>query len=213
MNGRKIALWTTAAITGIAIFGSAGCSVVGIRTSEERARSIVLEDGDFEIREYAPAIIARTRAATAYDKASGQNFRRLGGYIFGRNVERKSVAMTMPVNLTPVATESGPQGWEMTFFMPSEHSFESLPTPKNGEVALERIPAETVATYRYSGSLDEADLERFRPQLVDWLQSQGYEVAGPALLAGYDPPWTIPFLRRNEVQIAVRRATATASAE
>ena len=119
--------------------------------------------------------------------------------------ERKGqrIEMTVPVLQSPSS-----EGWVYSFVMPAKYEMKSLPQPTNPKVTLERWPARLVAVYRFSGIADKGDLDAHSPALTDWLRKQGYHSFGSPRLADYDPPWTIPFLRRNEVQIDVEPSQA-----
>ncbi|MDX2148999.1 MAG: heme-binding protein [Planctomycetota bacterium] len=207
-----------------------GCSAVGIRTWEERAHRTVLDEGRYELRVYEPALIARATSDKPFDEASDETFGKLGGFIFGKNAEGESIAMTMPVERvalepggpadasagTPPANAEGAlvssdrnrRRWQMAFFMPGKYTRETLPTPNTDAVQIDELEPETLAIYRYSGVQHEDDLARHEAGLREWIRAKGYEATGPARLAAYDPPWTMPFLRRNEVLIPVREPGA-----
>ena len=166
-----------------------------------------------EIRRYAPRVEARTVVSGASrDAAVNEGFRRLAGYIFGGNQARRSVAMTAPV-LQASASEriamtapvmqatAADGGWLITFVMPPGSSIESLPTPNDDRVVLGVVPEERIAVLRYSGSTDGEVVRRRTGELEDVLSREGLHAAGEAVSARYDPPSTLPLLRRNEIWI------------
>lgn len=191
-----------------------GCSVFGVRTAEEAPYTVIASDGAFEIRRYPALTVARTVViGEDYDSAAGGGFRRLANYIFGANRRTEDIAMTAPVLMTPadgekiamtapVTTEAFDQGLQMTFIMPAGHTRESLPRPDDERISIDVIPPRTVAVLRFSGRLDGGDAAR-ADALRSWLADNGYRATSAPRLAGFDPPWTLPFLRRNEVQIDV----------
>lgn len=208
----------------------AGCSVVGVRTAEELQYNVIVEDDNFEIREYAPYISAK---ASTEDKSRNPNglFRILAGYIFGNNTTDESIAMTAPVVMeegrpakdeeaardtsaniamtAPVIMDESEEGtWTMAFSMPAEYSMESLPKPLDNRVSLVEVPASTVAVIRYSGSFnDRGKRVEMKEALLFWVQEHpSYKASGKPFYAGYDPPFTVPFLRRNEVLVEVEEA-------
>lgn len=202
----------------VALVATTGCSVVGIRTEEEPAHTVVEvdEEASVQVRRYEPMVVAATRVETQELDAGGNAaFRRLAGYIFGDNADERSLAMTAPVTRTPEAeSRSLPMtapvtrtptegGAEWTFFMPSDETLESLPTPLDPRVELREVPGRLVAALRFSGSFSDEHFDRQETRLRDWIAANGYRAVSPARSAGYDPPWTIPWFKRNEVLIDV----------
>ena len=175
-----------------------GRALLGIRDGYEEAPYTVLrQEGRFELRRYEELRIARTQVEPRKGRPENEGFRRLAGYIFGGNTEDQKIAMT-----TPVFTDQG-EGMTMTFVLPARWSLASLPKPKDARVELTVEPPRAYAVARFSGVAYPEDLDRRRPELERWMEAQGITATGPARMAFYDPPWTIPFLRRNEVLIPV----------
>ncbi len=192
----------------------AGGTIVGIRVgTEEPDFTVERKIGNVEIRRYGPRIAAETSIAADEDAARNEGFRRLARYIFGGNQSKTKIAMTAPVAqqpnekiamTAPVVTERGPGGeWVIRFFMPSKYTLDSLPTPNEDVVRLVPVPAETVAVLRYSGLISTASTESHARELLDTLCDNGIEPVGEPFSWFYDPPWTVPFLRRNEVAVAI----------
>ncbi len=195
---------------------------------EEPKFETVQREAKFEVRQYAPLIVAETWVEGDMDAASGKGFRLIADYIFGNNKAPKSaesakVAMTAPVTLeqqntstkvamtAPVAVqpESGPQGmmgvqrWRVHFVMPSQFTMATLPTPNNSAVALREVPTRRVAVATYSGFNTESRIQEETQALLAWMQARNWVAAGPAQLARYNPPWTLPLWRRNEIHIEI----------
>ena len=192
----------------------AGCSVLGKRSASEPPYEVQKQDGVFEVRRYGPMVIAETILDEEdYGAASGKGFNRLAGYIFGKNNSKRSISMTAPVlqqrrsekiSMTaPVLQQRNKGGWTMAFVLPEGFTLASAPEPLDPEVKLSEVPPSTVAVVRFSGLHSAANLEKYGRQLRTWLEKQGYRTLSEPKLAAYDPPWTIPFLRRNEVQIRI----------
>jgi hypothetical protein len=189
------------------------CSVVGIRSGTEEPRFEVLDRvGEAEIRRYAPRIAAETTVPGAEEAARTEGFRRLAGYIFGGNAKRDRIAMTAPVAqargeriamTAPVAQAGDAAGWRIRFFMPAAYTMETLPVPDDARVALVEVPAETVAVLRFSGLPGAAAVARNAATLSAALETSRWAAAGPAQAWFYDPPWTVPALRRNEIAAPV----------
>jgi hypothetical protein len=171
--------------------------VVSMAHSVEEPQYDVLKSIDtVEIRYYAPVVQAVTRLTGTEDTSAG--FRILAGYIFGANDQEQKIAMTAPVRETLTAESP-----EMAFTMPVEYALEQLPAPKDERVILQNEPAKTVAVLRFSGWATDSRVDRFEQELRAILATNAIETTGVASLNQYNPPWTVPFLRRNEIMIEV----------
>ena len=195
----------------------AGGQIVGIRTgTEEPAFTVEREVDGVEIRRYGPRIAAETAVESDEEPARNEGFRRLARYIFGANSGKKKIAMTAPVAqqssekiamTAPVSTRRTPSGeWVIRFFMPSKYTLETLPTPKDDRVRLVPVAPETVAVLRFTGSIGPAAVAERTDELLKVLDRNGIETVGEPLSWFYDPPWTVPFLRRNEGVIGLAAA-------
>lgn len=195
------------------VAGAAG-SIVGIRQgTEEPSFTVERTVGDVEIRRYGDRIAAETTIDADEERARNEGFRRLAGYIFGGNTGKTKIAMTAPVAqqssekiamTAPVAAQRGTGGqWVIRFFMPSEYTMDALPTPKDDRVRLVTVPGERVAVLRYSGAYDTKAVEVRTAELLRTLRDNGIETAGEPMSWFYDPPWTVPFLRRNEAVVVL----------
>jgi hypothetical protein len=200
-------------------------SVVGIRGEEQPRYEILLADGPNQVRQYAPQLVATTTSPGSRDQDRGASFRILAGYIFGGNRSRASIAMTTPVVMapateqpstklptseriamtSPVVMAPGKDGWTMTFILPATLTRETAPIPNDPRVKIAELPAETLAVTTFSGAPDEATSAGHAKSLRTWLEAHGYQATGAYRFAGYDPPFTLPFMRRNEVMIPVTR--------
>lgn len=149
-----------------------------------------------ELRDYAPSIQAKTVLAHGGETSTG--FRRLAGFIFGGNDRSQKIAMTAPVQET--LQEQGPV---MAFTMPSRYSLAELPRPVDARITLEEVPARTVAVLRFSGWATDAAVARRTRQLLSALEQRDIAPVGVPSLNQYNPPWTPPFLRRNEIMVEV----------
>lgn len=187
--------------------------MLGIRNSPEAAYTLILQDGDIEIRAYRPLLIAETSVDADYANSGSIGFKRLAGYIFGNNRQQQKMAMTTPVYreqqgekiaMTAAVIQQKSAGqWRMAFVMPPEYTPSSLPEPLDPLVKIKQLPAKKVAVLRYSGSLSEEKINTMANELSVWLNRHAYKALSPARSAAYDPPWTIPALRRNEVHIDI----------
>lgn len=190
-------------------------AVAGIRigTEEPPYTKTPLTDG-VEIRHYGPRIAAQTTVlGDDVSAARSAGFRRLAGYIFGGNHRKTKIAMTAPVSqhpgerismTAPVSQEAGSEGGSVIrFFMPTGLTMETLPTPNDDSVELVTVPAETVAVLRFSGDRSPEAVEKQTARLSNTLRHNGYTADGQPTAWFYDPPWTLPFRRRNEVAVTI----------
>jgi len=197
------------------------CSTVGVRSgTEEPAFTEVERVGAVEIRTYGERIAAQTVVTGSSEAARNRGFQRLAGYIFGGNTARTSIAMTAPVAqagsapgrsqsiamTAPVAQGAvGQDRWTIQFFMPSEYTMTSLPVPRDPSVVLAVVPAETYAVLRFSGLGSARAVAEKEAELDAALTGSGWTSVGDPVVWFYDPPWTLPPLRRNEVAVRVTR--------
>jgi hypothetical protein len=194
----------------------AGCSVFGIRSGYEQPPYSVLETlgGDVEIRGYGSRLAAETEVEAASEE-DGRNaaFRILAAYIFGENQSREDVSMTAPVEVrqpatrvamtAPVETTSSGGRVVMRFFMPSRFTRATLPEPDDPRVRIVEVPGETLAVLRFGGRSRAATVSERTGDLLRALSGSAWQGRGDPVALFYDPPWTIPFLRRNEVAVRV----------
>jgi len=196
MNKRSTIRW--------AVWGALLISLLALgRTAmandiEEPKYTLVRKYAEFEVRDYAPHVVARTKMSGSYRDSLGGGFQRLAKFIFGGNTQRASIAMTAPVASTHAGND-----WVVTFSMPSAYSMQTLPRPNDRRVELVEVPAQRTAVLSFSGWVSQDKMNDKEQALRRELARAGIEVRGAAVLAQYNPPWTLPFLRRNEIQIPV----------
>jgi SOUL heme-binding protein len=182
---------------------------------EEPEWTLVHQDGAFEVRDYAAVVVAETKVEGERNQAINAGFRRLARYIFGGNAPNREIAMTAPVMqgrdagrkiamTAPVSQAPGSGGWTVAFIMPRGSRLDDMPTPLDGLVILRAQPQRRVAALRFSGLATQASLDRHAAKLRETLAARGETALGPVTYAFYDPPWTPPWTRRNEVMIEVR---------
>jgi hypothetical protein len=202
--------WSLLLMTSLML---AGCSVLGKRTANEPQYKVLAEDGDIQIRQYGELIVAETVVEGTYGQTSGTAFSRLAGYIFGKNRAKQKIAMTAPVlqesvsekiaMTAPVIQEKKGSAWVMAFVMPEGYTLETVPIPLDPAVKLRQVQGKKIGVIRYSGLHSENNLRNYAERLTMWLEKKGYRIVSGPRAASYDPPWTIPFLRRNEVHIDI----------
>jgi hypothetical protein len=193
------------------------CSLFGRQGVEIAQYDVIKADDVFEVRAYKPLVVVKTRAKGDYKSMSEVAFMRLFDYISGENEKREKVTMTAPVLMqpdkkdgekiamtAPVLMEKSTDTWSMAFVLPATYTLETAPKPKDKNVFLEKMPAQRVVALRFSGFLSESNVKKKTAALREWARANGYKTTGNAVVAGYDPPWTIPFFRRNEIHIPIQ---------
>jgi hypothetical protein len=189
-------------------------SIVGVRRGTEEPLYLASKLTDrVELRRYGPRIAAETTVVGDENRARSIGFRRLASYIFGANHRDETIAMTAPVSqqsgdtiamTAPVAqSRADNDQWAIRFFMPSKWTMDTLPEPDDEKVRLVLVPGETVAVLRFSGDRGPAAVDARSGELRKILLENGIEPIGDSVAWFYDPPWTLPFRRRNEIAIPV----------
>ena len=191
--------------------------------TEEPKYTLLEKSEPFELRAYAPQLIAEVKVEGDLDKASGQGFRLIAAFIFGQNQVSEKIAMTTPVGIesndqqksakiamtVPVGIESAnpekgaANQWTISFVMPSEYTLETLPKPLNSQVKIRQLPAEIRAAITFSGFYSEDTVLEKTKALEDWIKTKNMQAIGSPQFARYNPPWTLPFMRRNEIMMDV----------
>lgn len=185
-----------------------GCSVFGAKAAPEPEFTQISKEAPFEVREYPELVLVKTSMSSEEDDA----FMRLFRYISGANEGNREIAMTAPVLENPEGTEiamTAPvlqnttlgEPSEMAFILTADFTSETAPIPTDPAVKLDVIPSRRVAVVTFSGRANAQDFATHRAKLEAWIADSGLTAAGPAELAQYNPPWTVPALRRNEVLI------------
>lgn len=213
----------------ILLLGWVAYGYFSVSSLEQPNYTVIEEKEGYEIRQYEDYIIAETKVSGDYNDAINRGFMKVGGYIFGDNTstslstskdkiamttpvisEQKSekIAMTTPViseeisekiaMTTPVVSEQQGQEWTLAFVMPSQYTLENLPTPNNKDVILKEVTGEKRAVLRFSGWVTASRLQRKTDQLIAMLERDKLEYEG-IQSARYNPPWSPPFMNRNEV--------------
>ena len=179
--------------------------------TEEPKFTAHLTEGAFELRQYAPFLVAETAVAGDMDAASSQGFRAIADFIFGNNQApgqsgSAKIAMTAPVTVEPRAADTPmreAQDWRVQFVMPSQYTLQTIPKPKNPAVTLREVPAKWYAVVRYPGINTQSKVEDKTAELLAWIKAKGWTPVAAPQLARYDPPWTLPFWRRSEILVEV----------
>lgn len=194
--------------TAVIIFGAIDAMAI-----EEATYNVVKREDMFEIRDYAPHILAETVVEGDFEQAGSKAFRKLFGYISGDNLSRDTLAMTAPVSqeakrekiemTAPVGQQRVQDKWAVSFMMPASYTLETLPKPEDPQITLRQVPSRRMAAVRYSGFWSEKNYLRYKARLVSWIQKSGFTIVGEPIWARYNSPFSPWFLRRNEILIPV----------
>jgi hypothetical protein len=190
---------------------------------EEPRYTLVRADGAFEVRDYAPQLLAETRVKADFEDAGNAAFRRLFDYIGGANTPARTLAMTAPVTqradrgadagtdiamTAPVNQVADGDSWRVAFVVPSQYDRRTVPQPEDPRVAIVEVPARRMGVWRFSGRWTQAAFDAAEADLRRAIARSGLVAVGPAVIARYNSPFSLPFLRRNEVLIEVREAAS-----
>ena len=194
-----------------------GCTLFGKRGGYEEAGYSAIENDDaFEVRQYEARVVVQTVVDADFKTAGNQAFRKLFKYISGNNRASSKIAMTTPViadestgekiaMTTPVMGEQqSTDRWCYRFVLPATYTLANAPQPTDPEVTLAELPARKVAAIRYTGRSSEQRMREKTAGLQAWITAHAYEATSEPQFAGYDPPWTLPPFRRNEILIEIK---------
>jgi len=193
---------------------------------EEPHYDVRISQGPFELRHYGPTLVAETVVDGDMDAASGKGFRLIADYIFGNNraagsQQAAKIAMTAPVTMEPQSSKiamtapvtiepqshdtsiAGAKQWRIHFVMPSQYTMANIPKPNNRAVTLHELPSKYFVVLRYSGFNSMARVQEKTNEALAWTKQQSLKVVGTPQLSRYDPPWTLPMFRRNEIMVEV----------
>jgi hypothetical protein len=174
------------------------------------------KNDDYEIRRYPAMLVAEVDIEGDYQEAMNGSFRILAGYIFGNNQARENIGMTAPVmenkggeniGMTAPVLEnaSGSALRTVAFIMPERYTLSTLPVPNDARIRLREIPEQRVAVLVYSGTNGAERVENKKQELLGYLKRDGLVWEGAVRGARYNPPWTVPFMNHNEVQVALKK--------
>jgi len=204
-------MWVLLAVAGVAFIADLAWSLM-TRVAEP-SHSVERKDDEFEIRAYSPRVIAETQVSGTWGEGGNEGFRRLAGYIFGKNTASSKIAMTAPVGqradsrklamTAPVGQQQSGEGWLVRFTMPEGETLDSLPRPLDDRVVLRQIPGSRFAVVRFSGRWRDETFHERTQALRAWVERNGLTAVGEPESNRYDPPWTLWFLRRSEVWLPI----------
>ena len=166
--------------------------------TEEPKYTVLKQTEDFELRRYDEQLVAQTWVTGDQDTASRAGFKILADYIFGNNSaangESRKISMTAPDSIQQTEDK-----WRVQFTMPSQYTLQTLPKPNNPNIEIVEVPAQTYGVIKFSGLAGTEKVAAKTKELQSWMQGQNLTITGKPELARYNPPWTLPFMRRNEI--------------
>lgn len=178
--------------------------------------TVISEAQSIEIREYKPMIIAEVEVKGKREEAIGDGFRLLADYIFGNNTRTQDIKMTAPVQqqetnqkiamTAPVQQQqlNDSSSWKVSFVMPSDYTLDTLPLPNNDKVQLKEVKGQKFVAIKFSGTSSKENLLKHEKLLTQHVKDNNLNTTGPLKYAFYNPPWTLPFMRRNEIMIEIK---------
>jgi hypothetical protein len=196
----------------LATAGESVLSVFGVRGTYEQPKYVVVGhlNSDVELRAYPQRVAVETAMRNGND---GEAFGRLFRYITGANKASDRIAMTVPVEMKPptggeriamtVPVQVGGGDNTMRFFLPKSVAEKGPPAPTDPLVHIVTLPPQTFAVLRFSGVIDDASRDAHQKALVAAVTGAGKHIEGTPSVLSYDPPFALPFLRRNEVAVQV----------
>lgn len=199
---RTIVITATAVVLALGTW-TAGSLYVMRDVEIPEHQILVVADG-YEIRRYRPMLVAETTTARSGDDDS--RFRALAGFIFGGNDAGANIAMTAPVLMTGGNTVAEPGLVApplMQFIMPADFTSDTLPVPIDERIDVRMLPERTVAVRRFGWFATGSARRHHLYALVDALRRDGVQIVGEPVYAGYQPPFSVPFLKRHEMHLEV----------
>jgi SOUL heme-binding protein len=212
---RRMIMW---AFLGVAIAAIAAAAAGPIMSRVEQPKyTVTRSDGAIQIRDYGSMIAAEVEVSDERRAAINEGFRLIAGYIFGANKPNAKIAMTAPVEqqakqtivmTAPVTQQSRDRSWTVRFIMPKSWTMETLPKPTDDRVQLVPLPSKQMVAIRFSGVANDALIAAKTSELRQYAADNNLSVTGEPVLAFYNPPWTLPFFRRNEIMLELTSSPA-----
>ena len=206
-------LATVISTLALILIGFLAWSIIASR-GEQPKYNVVSAKNNIEVRDYAPMIVAEVETTGEREEAISKGFSILADYIFGNNKSSAKVAMTAPVTqqagrkiamTAPVTQQSVDGKWQVRFMMPSNYNLSSLPQPNNAAIQLNEVPGKRFVVIRFSGIATESVLKKNLAKLQDYIREEKIETVSEPTYAFYNPPWTLPPMRRTEIMMEVSR--------
>lgn len=190
--------WIVIIIIFIFLMSTVTVGLIVSKVETVKYKTIKSQD-NIEIRLYEPTIIAKVHINGNREDAIKKGFTLLSDYIFGNNLIKQDIPMTTPVQQKYIGDY-----WQISFIMPSKYNIDTLPKPKNESVIIQNIPPQQFIVIRFAGKHSDSNIQKQEKKLMQYIQSNNISVVGAPKYAFYNPPWTLPFMRRNEIMIEIQ---------
>lgn len=191
-------------------------SYLSVRGIEHPKYTVLKKHGAYEIREYHPFLAAEVVVKGTQKESLRRGFKMLFDYISGNNRSQESIKMTAPVTqqpsgqseripmTAPVMQEQGENLYIVSFMLPANYTSDTVPVPLDPSVVIVEKERKRVAALRFAGYATDQKIKKKKDKLTELLQKDGYQTGSSFHLALYNPPWTPPFMRRNEVMFQIQ---------
>lgn len=217
-TGNRLLVWLVLLLPGLLMGGQ-------VMATDEPAYTLLREGSGFEVRRYASQLLAETEVSGDFEDVGGEAFRRLADFIFGNNQAAEKIAMTAPVSQAPAvakadqtgtripmtapvkqqAAEAASETYRISFVMPRRFTLDTVPRPRDPRIALREEPERLMAVLRYSGGWGESRYREHKRKLLEAVRADGLTPIGTPVYARYNSPFSLPFLRRNEVMVEIEK--------
>lgn len=158
--------------------------------------SVLMRERTIELRKYKNFSVVEFESSP--DTERNTAFRTLFRYIANDNEENEKIPMTIPV-----IVEKDAQARRMAFVVPQKYK-NDIPRPKDANLSIQKFQEGLFATIQYSGKNTTSKEKKAMKLLKDWVDKKGYREQSNYMVAVYNRPFTLPFMRRNEVWVRVK---------
>ncbi len=175
--------------------------------------TVLQEEGSFQVRDYTEYVTAEITVEGKFEEVGSKAFRHLFDYISGNNLKKQKIDMTAPVeqkqkgeriNMTAPVEQKGLDGkYTLSFVLPQSYSLENAPTPNDPRVVIQKNPPRRIACVTFSGLWGESNYNENLLKLQMWINSKSFKIIGEPIYARYNSPFSLWFLRRNEILIEI----------
>lgn len=166
---------------------------------EQPKYDVIVNNSPIEIRQYSALIVSEVVVKNTRKLSINEGFKLIADYIFGNNQQQTKINMT-----APVTQQKSENGWIVRFIMPAEHSLGTLPKPENPAVKIKKIDQKKFVVIKFSGLSSEDNIKQHELKLTQYILDNDLRTQDSPIYAFYNPPWTLPFLRRNEILIELK---------
>ena len=177
------------------------CVLIGpfMSNVEQPKYQVISSQENIEIRKYDSMVIAEVEIQAERKEAIKDGFKILADYIFGNNKSKENISMTAPVRQQKVQ-----ENWQISFIMPSEYNIKTLPKPANKNINIKTVADKKYIVINFSGRNSDQNIKLHEKKIKKYIAENEIQVLSTPIYAFYNPPWTLPFLRHNEIMMEIR---------